>query len=91
MHQQAAEQGCVHPRRHAEKQIGLFRRGGTARIDDDQLRAALALVGDHALIENGMAPGGVRAHQNNEIGLVEIGIGAGHRVGAEGAAMAGNG
>ena len=37
-----------------------------------------------------MTPGGVRADQYDQIGLVEILIGAGHRVGAEGAAMAGD-
>ena len=37
-----------------------------------------------------MAPGGVGADQHDQIGLIEILVDAGHRVGAEGAAMAGD-
>ena len=38
-----------------------------------------------------MAPGGVGADQHQQVRLVEILIAAGHRVGAEGAAVAGDG
>ena len=64
--------------------------GGAARIDDDDAGAARPLVRHHALPEDGMAPGGVGADQHQEVGLVEILIGARHRVGTEGAAMTGN-
>jgi hypothetical protein len=37
-----------------------------------------------------MAPGRVGADQHQEIGVVEILVGAGHGVSAEGAAMAGD-
>jgi hypothetical protein len=37
-----------------------------------------------------MAPGGVRADEHDEVGLVEVGIHARHGIGAEGAAVAGN-
>jgi hypothetical protein len=46
--------------------------------------------GDHALVENRMAPGCVGADEYDQVGLVEIPVGAGHGIGAEGAAMAGN-
>ena len=90
MHQQPAEQRGVHAGRNRQEQIGVLDGRGAARIDDDDLGAARALVGDHALVQHRMAPGGVGADQNDEIGLVEIAIVAGHGVGAEGAAMAGD-
>ncbi len=37
-----------------------------------------------------MAPGGVGADQHEQVGLIEVGIGAGHGIGAEGAPVAGN-
>ena len=37
-----------------------------------------------------MAPGGIRPDEHDQLGFVEIGIGAGHGVGAEGAAVAGD-
>ena len=90
MHQQAAEQRGVHAGRDGQEQVGIFRGRGAARVDHDDLGAARALVGDHALVQHRMAPGGVGADQNDEIGVVEILIGARHGVGAEGAAMAGD-
>ena len=38
-----------------------------------------------------MAPGGIRADEHGEIGLVEILVAAGHGIGAEGALVAGDG
>ena len=73
-----------------KEQVGLLGGDGAARIDHDDLRAALALVLHHALEQHRMAPGGVRADQHDQIGLVEIGVAAGNGVGAEGAAMAGD-
>ena len=90
MHQQPAEQRGVHAGRDAEKQVGVLGGGGAARIDHHDLGAALAPVLDHALEQHRMAPGGVRADEHDEIGGVEIVVGAGHGVGAEGAAMAGH-
>jgi hypothetical protein len=43
------------------------------------------------LEEDRMAPGEVGAHQHDEIRFVEVGIGARHRVGAEGPPVAGDG
>ena len=63
---------------------------GPARIDHDDARAAPLLVGDHALEQNRMTPCRVGAGQHQKIGLVEILVAAGHGIGAEGAAMAGD-
>ena len=90
MHQQAAEQRGVHPGRDGKKEVGILRGGGAARIDHDDLGAALALVPDHALEQHRMAPGGVRADQDEEVGGVEVLVAAGHGVGAEGAPVAGD-
>ncbi len=38
-----------------------------------------------------MAPRGIGADEDEQIGLVEILVAAGHGIGAEGAAMAGDG
>ena len=56
----------------------------------DDLRSALFAGGDKALIEHRMAPGGVAADQNDEIGSFDIVVAAGHDVLAEGADMAGD-
>ncbi len=72
MHEQAAEQRRVHAGRDAEKEVGILGGGGAARIDHHDLGAALALVPDHALEQHGMAPGRVRADENEQVGRVEI-------------------
>ncbi len=90
MHQQAGEQRRIHAGRDRQEQVGIGAGRGTARIDDDDLRAALGLVAHHALEQHRVTPGGVGADQHDEIGLVEIGIGAGNGVGAEGAPVAGD-
>ena len=49
-----------------------------------------SLLRDHPLKQNRMAPGGIRADQHDQVRFVEILVAAGHRVGAEGALVAGN-
>ncbi len=90
MHQQPAEQRGVRAGRQPQKQVGVLGGGGAARIDHDDLGAALAPVLDHALEQHRMTPGGVRADEDDEVGRLEVVVGAGHGVGAEGAAMAGH-
>ena len=90
MHQQAGEQRRVHARRDRQEQVGIGGGRGAARIDDHDLCAAFGLVAHHALEQHRMTPGGVGADQHDEIGLVEIGIGAGNGVRAEGAPVAGD-
>ncbi len=87
--QQTAEQRGIHARRDRKKQIGVLGRRGSPRIDDDQFGTAVSLGGDHALIKDGMAPGRIGADQHDEVGFIEIAVGAGNHVGAKGAAVAG--
>src|SRR3546814_6281972 len=67
---------------------GRFLGGlGAARVDDDQLRACLAARAD-ALIDDRMAPGGVRPDEDEQVGGVEIVIGRWDDILAERAHMA---
>ena len=91
MDQQPAEQRRIGARLQPQEQIVVADGIGPARIDHDHPRAALLLVGEHALVQHRMAPGRVGADQHQKIRLVEIFIAARHRVGAEGAAVARNG
>ncbi len=88
MRQQACEQRGVGAGLQTQKQIGIPGGIGAARIDRDNARATLLLVGEHALEQDRMAPRRIGADQHQQIGLVEILIAAGHGVGAECAAMA---
>ena len=90
VHQQPAEQRGIGARLQPQEQIVIADGIGPARIDHHDARAALLLVGEHALVQHRMAPGRVGADQHQQIGLVEIFIAARHRVGAERAAMAGD-
>jgi IMP dehydrogenase/GMP reductase len=71
-----------------QMQIGGFRRHGTARIDDHDLGAAPLARGKEALEQDGVAPRHVGADENDEIGLLQILIGARHGIGPEGADVA---
>ena len=88
MHQQSGEQRGVGAGLQPQEQIGVAGGIGAARIDHDDARAALLLVGEHALEQNRMAPRRVGADQHQQVGLIEILIAARHGVGAESAAMA---
>ncbi len=90
LHQQSREQRGVGAGLQPEEQVGLAGAVGPARIDHDEARAAPLLVGEHALEQHRMAPCGVGADQHQQVGLVEILVAAGHGVGAEGAAVAGD-
>lgn len=90
MDEEAGEQRRVGAGLEAEEQIDIAGGVGTARVDHDHARAALPTVLQHALEQHGMAPGRIRADEDEQVGLVEILVAAGHGVGAEGAAMARN-
>ena len=67
------------------------RRSGAARIDDhDAARRVAGLGGHHALEQHRMAPGGVGADEDHEVGEFEILVAAGHGVAAERALVAGD-
>ena len=89
--EETAEQRRIHARRDRQEQIRVLGCRGAPRIDHDQFGAALALGRSHPLIQHRMAPRRVRAHQHDQIGFVEILVDTGHGVGAEGAAVAGDG
>ena len=91
MRQQAIEQRHVRSGSQREVEVGARRRRRPARIDDDDARAAPFLCRDEPLEEHRVAPGEVRADEDDEIGLFEVGVGAGHHIGAKGAAVAGDG
>jgi hypothetical protein len=90
MDQQPAEQHRVGSGRDGKKQVGLLRRHGAARIDDHDAGAAFRLVAHDALEQDRMAPGGIGADQHDQVGEIEIRVAAGHRIGPEGAALAGD-
>jgi hypothetical protein len=88
---QPAKKRGIHSGCDRQEQIRCVRRCSAPRIDNDQSGATLVFRGNHPLIEYRMAPRRVGADEHDQIGLVEIPVNAGHHVGAEGAAMTGNG
>ncbi len=90
--QQSVEERDVGARPDRQVQVGRFTGGGPARVDDDQLHARPPLPGlQHALIQDGMAPGGVGADQDDEVRQLEVLVAAGHEVTAERPLVPGNG
>ena len=65
----------------------MVRRGS---ISTTFMLGPLLLGRGDALVEHRMAPGEIGADQHDKIGEFQILVAAGHRVGAEGAAMAGD-
>ncbi|MCY1218672.1 hypothetical protein D9M72_306210 [compost metagenome] len=84
---QAVEQGEVGARPDRQVEAGLVGGSGAARVDHDQLRPGLDPV-HHAQEENRVAVGHVGAGHQEEVGLVEILVGAGRPVGTEGELVA---
>ncbi len=73
-------------------QVRRLARGRLARIDDDQFDTGPALPGlHHSLKQHRVAPGGIRAHQDDEIGQLEILVAARHEIRPEGAFVPGDG
>ena len=90
MNQQSAEQAGIHAGRDRQEQVRLLGGDRAARIDHHELGAAFALVGDHALEQDRMTPRGIRSDQDDDIGLVEIGVAAWNGIGPERTPMAGD-
>jgi hypothetical protein len=89
--QQAVEQQGIASRFDRQMQIGDLAGGGLARIDDDDLEIGILFFGlADALVNDGMAPGGVRADQDDQGRQFQVLVIAGHRIAAEGALMAGD-
>ena len=89
--QQMIEQRHIAADGQREMQIGAVAACRAAWVDHDDLGAALGFRGKHALVQDRVAPGEVGAHQHHQIRLVEIFIGARHRICAKRAFMASNG
>ena len=70
--------------------IGDVACRGAARIDGNDLGAALLARGDKPLIKHRMAPGRVAADQYDQIGVLDILVAARHDILAERADMAGH-
>lgn len=67
--QEPVEQGHVGARTHRQIEVGLRSGGGTARIDDDELRALLDPV-HHPQEQDGMTVGHVGADHQEDVGVV---------------------
>ncbi len=59
-------------------------------LDDDEFGTALGLRRHDALVKHRMAPRRVRPDQHHKIGVIQITINTGYRIGSESAALAGN-
>ena len=77
--------GAIARNRSASSPVAV-RRGSITTILAPRSRR----LRDHALEQHRMAPGGVRADQHEQVGLVEVLVAARHHVRAEGAAVAGD-
>ena len=89
MREQPVEQHRIAARAKRQVQIGAFTCRGPPRIDDDNAAGrVVGLGGHHALVKDRMAPGGVGADEDQEIGGFEIFIAARNGVAAERALVA---
>ena len=84
---QAVQQREVGARPDRQVQVGQHSRLGDARVDDDERGAG---IGFEPAAENRMVVGDVRADQEDDIGALEIFVGAGRAVAAERALVAGD-
>ena len=74
-----------------EMEVGRLGGRRSPRIDDDDAQAGPLLArGNQALVEHRVAPGEVRSDEDDEVGLLQILVAAGHHVGAESTAVAGD-
>ena len=92
MRQQAVEQHGVAAGAQGQMQIGEGADFGAAGVDHDHAHRRVArLRRRDALIEHGMAPGGVGADEDDQLRLLQILVVSRHDVGAEGALVASDG
>jgi hypothetical protein len=80
--QDAVEQGQIRSRTDRQVQVGILGGGGTARVDDDQLGARLEPV-CHPQEQDGVTVGHVGPDHEEQVGAVEVGVGAGWAVGSQ--------
>ena len=87
----AVEQRDVGARLDGEMDVGHHRGLGDARVDDDERAWLVPVVAFEALAEDGVVVGDVGADQQDDVGGLHVGVGAGWAVAAEGELVAGDG
>lgn len=92
MRQQAGKQRHISIRADGEVHIGNIGAHRPARIDDNDFHfRPRGLCRRKPLVKHRMAPGEIGTREDHQIGKLHILIGARHRIGPEGTAMAGDG
>ena len=87
--QQSVEQNGVAARTNRQMQIGALACRRPARVDDDDAASGISrLRRQHALVEDGMAPGRIGSDKDQQVGLFQIFIATRNGVAAEGALVA---
>ena len=71
-------------------QVRRLRCCGAARVQHDDLRAMRRTGGEQALVQHRVAPGGIAADQDDQVGVLEVLIDAGDDVFPEGSDVAGD-
>ncbi len=79
----AAQEGDVGSRADRRVEVGDRGGAGEARIDDDELGAVLDLRLDHPFETARMRFGGVAAHDDDHVGVLDVLPGVGHRAATE--------
>lgn len=88
---QGGEQGDVAAGCERQMQVGLLAGRGAARIDDHDAQLRPCRLGRRdAPEQDGIAPGEVAADENQEVAALEILVGAGYHVLAEGTDVGGD-
>ena len=67
--------------------VGCLGGRGRAGVDDDNPGSALFLRREQALEQNRMAPGEIGAHENHQIGKLQVLVNAWHSIRAKRALM----
>ena len=89
--QQPVEQVHVGAGRERQVQVGDFGGRRAPRIERDDLRAPLLAGREHALQDDRVTPCGVRTHQHDQVGRLEIVVTHGHDIFAERPLVPGHG
>ena len=79
----AAQESDVRARTDRGIDVGDRRGAGEARVDDDELGAVLDLRLDHPFEAARMGLGGVAAHDQDDVGVLDVLPGVGHRATTE--------
>src|ERR1700727_505848 len=74
-----AQESDVSARTNRRVDVGDRRGAGEARVNDDELGAVLDLRLDHPFETARMGLGGVAAHDYNDVGVLDVLPGGGHR------------